>query len=226
MARRRLIWQLRPALAGRPAKSAGAVAAAALAACLASPVTATEVWPPLHAAIRQDDAETVRLLLEAGADPNRPGPDGLTPLDLAVAVEDPRIVALLLKAGASPNPRDETALPERATSSAPAAQGMAQGGVQEAVQGPALWQAVRRGDRDTVSLLLDHGADANAPTGTGTTMLHEAVRRRERDIVALLVDAGADVTARDASGRTPLDDAVALGEKDITSLLLDAATGR
>lgn len=159
----------------------------------------------------------MRLLLEAGADPNRPGPNGLSPLDLAVAVEDPRIVALLLKAGASPNPNPNPQAnlpqPDRAA-------------IAPAAEGPALWQAVRRGDRDVVSLLLDHGADANAPTGTGVTMLHEAVRRRDRDIVALLVDAGADATARDASGRTPLDDAVALGEKDITALLLDATKRR
>jgi ankyrin repeat protein len=53
-------------------------------------------WSPLHKAIRNGDAQTVRRLLRTyGGGPNARGPGGMTPLMLAVAVR-PEMAALLL----------------------------------------------------------------------------------------------------------------------------------
>jgi ankyrin repeat protein len=64
--------------------------------------------PPLALAAQFGDAEAVRRLLERGADPNRPGTQGVTPLMIAVAAEDPNpaVVHLLLDAGARLETRD------------------------------------------------------------------------------------------------------------------------
>jgi ankyrin repeat protein len=53
-------------------------------------------------------------------------------------------------------------------------------------------------------LLLDQGADVNAPTRHGKTPLHYAVLRGDRRAADLLIARGADVIARDSSGTTPL----------------------
>jgi len=63
-----------------------------------------------------------------------------------------------------------------------------------------MFQAVR--------LLLEHGADVNAATSNGMTLLHQSVDRGEA-FVGLLIEKGARLDLKDSSGRTALD--VALG---------------
>ncbi|XP_042368642.1 ankyrin repeat domain-containing protein 53 [Plectropomus leopardus] len=53
--------------------------------------------------------------------------------------------------------------------------------------------------------LLEHGADVNATTDSGTTPLHLAASEGLLDCTEILVQAGADVLAQDSVGHTPLD---------------------
>ncbi|XP_076581610.1 ankyrin repeat domain 53 [Chaetodon auriga] len=53
--------------------------------------------------------------------------------------------------------------------------------------------------------LLEHGADVNVTTDSGTTPLHLAASEGLLDCAEILVQAGADVLARDSTGHTPLD---------------------
>ncbi|KAG8006076.1 Ankyrin repeat domain-containing protein 53 [Nibea albiflora] len=53
--------------------------------------------------------------------------------------------------------------------------------------------------------LLEHGADVNVTTDSGTTPLHMAASEGFLDCTEILVRAGADVSAQDNAGHTPLD---------------------
>jgi ankyrin repeat protein len=93
---------------------------------------------PLYTAAVQGEVEIVRLLLEAGADPNKesPGETEGTPLCAAASWGRTEVVRLLLEHGADPN------LPERANE----------------VPMTALAWARRKHYDETARVLLDNGA--------------------------------------------------------------------
>jgi ankyrin repeat protein len=59
-------------------------------------------------------------------------------------------------------------------------------------------------NQEMVRLLLDHGANANARTGQGTTPLIAATHIRDIDSIQLLLERGADVNAYEEGGYTAL----------------------
>ena len=63
--------------------------------------------PLILASVRGHD-RIVKLLLDAGADPNRDSDDRVSPLLAAAANCNDPVVALLLRKGANPNPRSQT----------------------------------------------------------------------------------------------------------------------
>lgn len=73
------------------------------------------------------------------------------------------------------------------------------------------------------TLLLAHGADANAVGGHhGGTVLHRAVTHGDAALAALLLANGADPDRQDRSGKTPLHHAVAKNRQLVTLLLAHA----
>ncbi len=110
---------------------------------------------PLIQAVRAGSLDKIKLLLDAGADVNLPGPTGddwdATPLQHAILARQPGAVRLLLDRGADPN---RVAGPK-----SPA---------------PLLLAA---GDTDPtfVNLLLAHGADPTIESESGVTPLSRAV---------------------------------------------------
>ena len=70
-------------------------------------------------------------------------------------------------------------------------------------------------------LLIAHGADPNARSSGGYTLLHRASESGRIEIVHLLIEHGAIAEVKDDEGRTPLD--VARGEQheEIVKLLLE-----
>lgn len=69
----------------------------------------------------------------------------------------------------------------------------------DAATGEALLHvAVRRRRRGATAILLDHGADVDAPNAHGKTAYAHAIRRGFGEIVEVLVERGADRTLNDA----------------------------
>src|SRR5262249_20636383 len=133
----------------------------------------------LHWAVDQDDLETAKLLLRAGANVKAANRYGVTPLSLACTNGSGEMVELLLQAGADPNftlPGGET----------------------------ALMTASRTGRISAVKVLLAHGADVHAKENRrGQTAIMWAAAEGNVEVVEALIQAGADFRARLDTGFTP-----------------------
>lgn len=131
----------------------------------------------LVSAVARGHAETVRLLLAAGASPNAVGKDGRVALHLALEGGSTDTLKHLLAARANPN--------------------LADGGGRL-----PLVMMVEKGDAAAVQLLLQAGARANVVVGGNDTPLHQAVARGHVEIVKALLAAGAEPDAM-PGGREP-----------------------
>jgi ankyrin repeat protein len=126
----------------------------------------------LHWAVRADDANTVQLLVRAGANVNAANRYGITPLSLAATNGNADIARALLKAGANAN---------------------AAAGDGETV----LMTAARAGNADVVNALVERGANVNATEAwQGQTPLMWAAAENHAAAIAALAAHGADLNAR------------------------------
>ena len=136
---------------------------------------------PLHWAVRADDADTVRLLLDAGANTKAANRYGVTPLSLAAVNGSAPVIEMLIKAGANPN------------------ESLSQGQT-------VLMAAARTGNVGAVRLLLDHGANVNAQESSlGETALMWAAAEDHPQVVSLLVQRGASIETRSRTLTFPRD---------------------
>lgn len=85
-----------------------------------------------------------------------------------------------------------------------------------------LHQAILRRQVKIVPLLLEAGADVQAPDSAARTPLHLAVERGDAEIVRELLRRKADPARRDRIGWTPLHHAAAKNRLEIATLLLDS----
>lgn len=91
----------------------------------------------------------------------------------------------------------------------------------------ALKLAAIKGHQNIVGCLLQSGADANIQNGaTDETALHCAAGNGCITIVKMLLDNGADLNIRDIDDSTPLFYAAYSGHADIIKLLLEYKTGK
>src|SRR5687767_5564102 len=149
---------------------------------------------PLMYAAAVGSADTMKVLIDSGADVNAANSVGATALMWAATDADK--VRLLLARGA-----DVKAVSQRGRT--------------------ALFVAARS-DRsaDIVRLLIAAGADGRASDGAKMTVLHAAAWGNDTETVRLIVNAGADVNAVDFAGFTPLIHAASNRNVDAVRLLL------
>ena len=191
---------------------------------------------PLQAAASCGHTDSVRLLLDHGADVDildlKDGFGNALQAAAAYGYED--IVNMLLDHGANANlsgGRMDNCIIAASASLAPEATACriierlinAGAEIESANERSliALHEAARTDSSVIVEMLLKHGADINAATNEGMTALHIATENGYEKVVRLLLDYRAVPNSPTEVGCTPLIDAASLGGSSIVELLHD-----
>lgn len=152
----------------------------------------------LEQAIRENNLNQVRLLLDLGHDINMTDEDGNTPLNNAVLDEaKPEVILFLLEQGAKPDKKDD----------------YGEAPIHRAIQNHSL---------EVTKLLLSFGADIEIKDQDGRTPLMHAVYQNQTDILSLLVQEGANLNVMDDEGNTPIHDAAYSNSIDTLKILLES----
>ncbi|KAK4694790.1 hypothetical protein P7C71_g2846, partial [Lecanoromycetidae sp. Uapishka_2] len=194
-----------------------------------------EATPPgghtaLYGAVKEGNADMVRLLMQYGANVNAKPSGGSPPLCKAYSNGYKDMFRLLLESpyinvDATPS-GDATTLwhaakkVDRDTVKALLGKG-ANADAKPSGGTTALWHAAVRGDRETADLLLQHGAKVDAKPSSGQTALWEAVSKGNETMVKLLMFHGADMNAKSSGADTALARATKNGNSDLVRILLE-----
>ncbi len=135
---------------------------------------------PVLSAASAGDIDTLRMLINSGADLNLQGDGGLTALMMVAYLGHNDIIQMLITAGANLN-------------------------LQEDNGNTALMMAITAGHNDIVQMLIDAGADLNLQDINGSTALMYAKYYGHMNVVETLTQAGADLTIRNNQGLTAMD---------------------
>ena len=170
----------------------------AFALSLVAGATAGAVDSALIDAAKRQDADTIRRLLDEGADANERQPDGATALHWAAHRGHGEAVEMLLASGADVNAVNR-------------------------LGASPLFLAAKNGDAATIERLLAAGADPGTALPEGETPVMTAARSGTARGVRMLIAAGANVNVREQSrGQTALMWATSQGHHDVMRALVDA----
>jgi ankyrin repeat protein len=153
-----------------------------------------EVTPLMHAAAF-GSLQSMKILLDAGADPNAKDAFGATALVWAAG--DAAKAKLLVERGADVN--------------AQTSQGRT----------PLMVAAAHDGNSRTVRMLLDKGADLKAADGMGNTAMLTAAAANDLETVKLLLARGASADETNKGGYTPLMNVAMNGNTAMIRLLIE-----
>jgi ankyrin repeat protein len=161
-------------------------------------------------AIERRDVAAVRRLIAQGANVNATGKDQMTPLMWAFPEENTAVFEELLRAGADPDVAVESDL-----------------NTGQAIQaGDSVTVLPAESGFDYLTLVLQHGGDANARNAEGAPLLHLVIGgagANKQQRVQLLLDAGADIDGIAGNGTTAVMRAVNWGAQfDLAMFLLQA----
>jgi ankyrin repeat protein len=152
---------------------------------------------PLMYAAALGSLESMRLLLDAGADPNAANDFAATPLMWCAG--DAAKVRLLLFKGANADARSSLG------------------------RTPLMIAAAYDGATEAAHLLIEKGADVNARDKSGNSVLEQAASSNNVEVARLLIARGAQVNNVDEGGYTPLLNAAGNGDRSaaMVKLLLE-----
>lgn len=121
----------------------------------------------IHYAVKHQNFECLKRLVDAGADVNRLGPNGKTPLHISSGLNNVEITKFLIERGAKTTSKDKYGR-------------------------SALIFAVMNGSLQCASILLAHGAPFDQPDRSNNHPLHYACAYGYIEIIDLLMEAGCD----------------------------------
>ncbi len=84
-----------------------------------------------------------------------------------------------------------------------------------------LYWAIKEGNQEATTLLLEYGSDPNETSSRGETVLLLALESENDELTKILLDYGSDPELRDMDGNTPLTRAVSSGKLEIVEILFD-----
>lgn len=196
---------------------------------------------PLHHVAESGDTNILRFFLHDCPKINRAkvnavNRDGQTPLHLAAMQSNLNVVETLLQAHAKVNALDK----QKQTPLHFAAMGrhkdefkkqslqiiellLSEGAQIDAIDSNGetpLYQAIEKGNTESVQFLLDAGSAFDVTNSKKSTPLHLAAKKGNADIVELLIDKGADVNKKDKDGDTPLHFVAKYNHVKVLELLL------
>ncbi|MEN8259076.1 MAG: ankyrin repeat domain-containing protein [Pseudomonadota bacterium] len=154
-----------------------------------------------------EQIETIKFLLDLGADVDAKSELGRTPLFSAVINRRPDLAKLFLENGADPNSRCVCS-------------GI--GGDWTPLTYTTRNYSYKHTGKDLIDLLLAGGADANLARKDGRTPLMLAASRGDLQFVQTLLKAGANINARSETGQTVLVYAARSGREDVLAALLSS----
>lgn len=173
-------------------------------------------------AVKLNDDDTIRKLLQRGFDPNTTERErGDSGLILALREDANKVVDVLINARninyeLKTRNGDSALLIAAYRGNLKAVADMLAKGAEPNRPGwTALHYAAAVGRNDIVQLLLDNAAYIDAGSANGTTPIMMAARDGHILTVKLLLDEGADVTLRNMAGMTAIDFAQSNNHKDI-----------
>ena len=155
---------------------------------------------PLMKAVENGDKDVVTFLIDHGANVAIKDKYGYTALHRACIIYhdcSPEVLSCLIENGADVNlSTDKNRTP--------------------------LMTACEYGHVNTVTFLIEHGANVNLQDWTGLTAVHYAVRGSQAcEILSCLMENGADVDAKTCGGLTPLMIAAERGDTKVATFLIE-----
>ena len=184
---------------------------------------------PLHIACQKGFLETVKVLVDHGADCDNKNEDEKTPFHMAAASGHTEVVKYLLEVDKTAvNDKDEddnTALHLAATNKMTnTVEILLEHGSSVHERNDNFWTpldcAAAAGAYKCVLKLLEHGSKIDPTDRKNTTPLHLSAMFGHNNITQLLLDNGADIQIENDNRRNALEIAVEFGNKEVADTIL------